>query len=75
MTEEQIQEYISENDPDTINKDELGRWTERIWQLENSKIVESYEYKHGITKVQSDPLKYRDSFAVKSVTRKEVNNG
>jgi len=75
MTDEQIQEYISENEPDTVNKDELGRWTERIWKLENSKIVESYEYKHSIDKVQSNPLKYRDSFAVKSVTRKEVHNG
>lgn len=75
MTDEQIKEHISENEPDTINKDELGRWTERIWQLENSKIVESYEYKHTVSKVQSDPSKYRDSFAVKRVTRKEVNNG
>jgi hypothetical protein len=33
MTEQEIQEYISENEPTTINKDEIGRWSERIWQL------------------------------------------
>ena len=72
ITEEQ-QQYISETEPDMINKDGLGRWTERIWQLDNSQIIERYEYVHNVEIVQADPQKHRNSFAVKSVTAEEIS--
>lgn len=73
MTEQEIQEYISENEPTTINKDAIGRWSERIWQLENSKIVETYTYKYTIKQVQNNVP--RDAFKVSKVERKEISNG
>jgi hypothetical protein len=73
MTEQEIQEYISENEPTTINKDEIGRWSERIWQLENSQIVETYTYKYTVSQVQNNVP--RDAFKVSKVERKEIANG
>ena len=72
ITEEQ-QQYINETEPDLISTDGLGRWTERIWQLENSQIIERYEYKHSVQMVQANPKGIRNSFAVKSVTAEEVS--
>ena len=44
-----IEEYISENEPTLIEKDEAGRWSRRIWQLEDgTHIVESYQYVHPV---------------------------
>jgi len=73
MTEQEIQEYISENEPDTINKDAIGRWSERIWQLKNSQIVETYTYKYTADQVQKNVP--RDAFKVSKVVRKELSNG
>lgn len=71
ITEDQ-QQYISENEPDIINTDGLGRWTERIWQLENSQIIERYEYQHTVESVQANPTVIRNSFAVKNVITEEI---
>ena len=58
-----IEEYISENEPTLIEKDEAGRWSRRIWQLEDgTHIVESYQYVHSAT--SND----RQLFKVKNVT-------
>jgi len=57
-----IEEYISENEPTLIEKDEAGRWSRRIWQLEDgTHIVESYQYVHPVN--SND----RQLFKVKSV--------
>ncbi len=73
MTEQEIQEYISEHEPDTINKDVIGRWSERIWQLENGQIIETYTYKYTVEQVQKNVP--RDAFKVSKVERKELSNG
>jgi hypothetical protein len=73
MTEQEIQEYISEHEPDTVNKDEIGRWAERFWQLKNSQIVETYTYKYTVEYVQNNVP--RDAFKVSKVDRKELSNG
>ena len=58
-----IEEYISENEPTLIEKDEAGRWSRRIWQLEDgSHIVESYQYVHPVNSNN------RQLFKVKNVT-------
>ena len=58
-----IDEYISENEPTLIEKDEAGRWSRRIWQLEDgTHIVESYQYVHPVN--SND----RQLFKVKNVT-------
>ena len=58
-----IEEYISENEPTLIEKDEAGRWSRRIWQLEDgTHIVESYQYVHPVN--SND----RQLFKVKNVT-------
>ena len=68
MTELEIIEYINENEPDVVNKNEIcGRWERREWNLDNSKIIETYTYKHDVT--------HRQCYAVESVVRKEVLNG
>lgn len=67
MTQEEIQEYISENEPTLIEKDEAGRWTRRIWQLEDgSHIVELYQYVHPVTSNN------RQLFKVQTVTLEHV---
>ena len=67
MTQEEIQEYISENEPTLTEKDEAGRWTRRIWQLEDdSHIVESYQYVHPVTSNN------RQLFKVENVTLEQV---
>ena len=58
-----IEEYISENEPTLIEKDEAGRWSRRIWQLEDgTHIVESYQYVYPVTS------NHRQLFKVKNVT-------
>jgi len=58
-----IEEYIGENEPTLIEKDEAGRWSRRIWQLEDgTHIVESYQYVHPVN--SND----RQLFKVKSVS-------
>lgn len=67
MTQEEIQEYTSENEPTLIEKDEASRWSRRIWQLEDgTHIVESYQYVHPVT--SND----RQLFKVKNVTLEHV---
>ena len=70
MTQEEIQEYISENEPTLTEKDEAGRWARRIWQLEDgSHIVESYQYVHPVNS------NGRQLFKVKNVNLEHVNLG
>ena len=58
-----IDEYISENEPTLIEKDDAGRWSRRIWQLEDgTHIVESYQYIHPVDSNN------RQLFKVKNVT-------
>ena len=75
MTTEEIKAYIAENEPDQILRDEIGRWTKRIWKTPNSTIEEVYEYHCTPEQVLAEPLKYRNSFDVKSVDVKEAEYG
>ena len=74
---EDLEKYCSENEPNEILTDKVGRWINRIWQLENSKILESYTYQYNEDTLleNKDITKYRDAFAVQSVNREEVANG
>ena len=75
MTSEEIELHIAENEPDQILRDEIGRWTKRIWNTTTGTIEEIYEYHCTLEQVLAEPLKYRNSFDVKSVDVKEVANG
>ena len=75
MTKEEIKAYIADKEPDGILCDEIGRWTKRIWNTESGAIEEVYEYHCTPEQVLAEPLKYRNSFDVKSVDVKEVANG
>ena len=70
MTKEELDDYIANNEPIEIKLDEIGRWTERIFE----KAIERYSYFCTPEQVLADPLKYRDSYRVKDV-EKEVVNG
>lgn len=72
-----LEDYCSENEPTEILTDKVGRWINRVWQLENSKIIESYSYAYDEATLleNKDITKYRDAFAVQSVNREEVANG
>ena len=75
MTNEEIKVYIAEKEPDQILRDEIGRWTKRVWNTEIGTIEEVYEYQCTPEQVLAEPLKYRNSFDVKSIDVKEVANG
>ena len=75
MTTEELKNYIADKEPDQILRDKIGRWTKRIWSTESSMIEEVYEYHCTPEQVLAEPLKYRNSFDVKSVDLKEVANG
>ena len=70
MTQKELDDYIANNEPIEIKRDEIGRWTERIFE----KAIERYSYFCTPEQVFADPLKYRDSYRVKEV-EKEVING
>ena len=70
MTQKELDDYISNNEPIEIKRDEIGRWTECIFE----KAIERYSYFCTPEQVFADPLKYRDSYRVKDV-EKEVVNG
>ena len=70
MTKEELDDYIANNEPIEIKRDEIGRWTERIFE----KAIERYSYFCTPEQVLANPLKYRDSYRVKDV-EKEVVNG
>ena len=70
MTKEELDDYIANNEPIEIKRDEIGRWTERIFE----KAIERYSYFCTPEQVLADPLKYRDSYRAKDV-EKEVVNG
>ena len=70
MTKEELDDYIANNEPIEIKWDEIGRWTERIFE----KAIERYSYFCTPEQVLADQLKYRDSYRVKDV-EKEVING
>jgi len=62
-----LEEYISENEPTLIEKDDAGRWSRRIWQLEDgSHIVESYQYVHPFSSLD------KQLFKVKNVSHEHV---
>ena len=68
MNEEEILEYISNNEPTKVTKCPISdRWETREWKMKKSTIIENYTYKNK-------PL-HRQSFAVESVIREEVQNG
>lgn len=68
MNEEELLQYISENEPTTVDKcPECGRWLTREWDTGNTTIIETYTYLYAPT--------HRQSFKVKNVDRKEVDNG
>lgn len=75
MTNEELKNYIAEKEPDQILRDEIGRWIKRIWNTVNGVIEEVYEYHCTPDQALAEPLKYRNSFDVKSVDVKEVING
>ena len=75
MTTDELKNYIVDKEPDQILRDEIGRWTKRIWNTVNGTIEEIYEYHCTPEQVLAEPLKYRNSFDVKSVDFKEVANG
>ena len=75
MTTEEIKVYIADKEPDQILRDEIGRWVKRIWNIESSTIEEAYDYHCTSEQVLTEPLKYRNSFDVKSVDIQEVANG
>lgn len=53
-------------------RDELGRWTKRIF---SDGSFEIYTYKYSVEMVLSDPIKYNNSFAIESIRKEEVLNG
>ena len=71
MTKEELDDYIANNEPIEIKRDEIGRWTERIWE----RAIERYTYFCTPEQVLADPMQYRDSYRVKEVVREEVVNG
>ena len=75
MTTEELKNYIADKEPDQILRDEIGRWVTRSWNTGIGTIEESYNYNCPPEQVLADPLKYRNSFDVKSVDVKEVVNG
>lgn len=77
MTKEEIDQYCAENEPAEVKRDRIERWTQRIWLLPNSQIIESYQYKYDADVVaeNTDTTMYRDAFAVLAVNREEVTNG
>lgn len=74
MTNEEIDQYCSENEPIEILRDEVGRWVKRIW---DNGITETYTYKYDVELLlnNKDITKYKNSFDVEIVERKEVANG
>ena len=51
---EDLEKYCSENEPNEVLTDKVGRWINKVWQLKNSKIVESYTYNYDeITLLQN----------------------
>lgn len=53
-------------------RDELGRWTKRIF---SDGSFEVYSYKYSVEMVLSNPIKYNNSFAIESIHKEEVTNG
>ena len=68
MTKEELDGYIANNEPAEIKCDEIGRWTERIFE----KAIERYSYFCTPEQVFADPLKYRDSYRVKEVEKEVI---
>ena len=68
MTKEELDDYIANNEPIEIKRDEIGRWTERIFE----KAIERYSYFCTTEQVFADPLKYRDSYRVKEVEKEVI---
>jgi vacuolar-type H+-ATPase subunit B/Vma2 len=77
MTNEEMEQYCSDNEPTEIKRDRVERWIERIWHLTNSIIIERYTYKYDENTLieNTDTTKYRDAFNVVSIDREGVLNG
>ena len=71
MTKEELDDYIANNEPIEIKQDEIGRWTERIFE----RAIEWYTYFCTPEQVLANPLQYSDSYRVKEVVREEAING
>ena len=71
MIKEELDDYIANNEPVEIKRDEIGRWVERIWE----RAIERYTYFCTPEQVLAEPTKYRDSYRVKTVDLEEVING
>ena len=71
MTKEELDDYIANNEPIEIKRDEIGRWVERIWE----RAIERYTYFCTPEQVLANPLQYSDSYRVKEVVREEAING
>ena len=69
MTQKELDDYISNNEPIEIKRDEIGRWAERIFE----KAIERYSYFCTPEQVLADPLRYRDSYRVNDVEREVIN--
>ena len=74
LTNEELEQYCSENEPIEIIRDEVGRWVKRVW-VDGS--FETYTYKYDVATLLSnkDITKYRDAYTIVSVERKEAVNG
>lgn len=74
MNNEEIDQYCSENEPIEVIRDAVGRWVKRIW---DNGITEKYTYKYDVELLlnNKDITKYKNSFDVEIVERKEAMNG
>ena len=74
MTNEEIDQYCSENEHIEVIRDAVGRWVKRIW---DDGSFETYTYKYDVELLlnNKDITKYRDAYNVLSTERKEAING
>lgn len=74
MNNEEIDQYCSENEPIEVIRDAVWRWVKRIW---DNGITEKYTYKYDVELLlnNKDITKYKNSFDVEIVERKEAMNG
>ena len=69
MTKEELDDYIANNGPIEIKRDEIGRWVERIFE----KAIERYTYFCTPEQALADPLQHRDSYRVKNIEKEAIN--
>lgn len=74
MTTEEMKQYISDNEPSEVKRDELDRWVKRIWNMEDKSLEEVYSYKYSVKEVLENPRDKRDSYVVIGISLNEVLN-